>query len=55
MECEKKNNPYSEKLIRAHVKEATLQSEIQAKKMLEKRFQKDMKEMEEESKTVLWN
>ena len=55
MECEKKNNPYSEALIRAQVKEATLQSEIQAKKMLEKRFQKDMKEMEEESKTVLWN
>ena len=55
MECEKKNNPYSEQLIRAQVKEATIQSEIQAKKMLEKRFQKDMQKAEEESKTVLWN
>ena len=55
MECEKKNNPYSEALIRAQVKEATLQSEIQARKLLEKRYQKDMKKAEEESKTVLWN
>ena len=55
IECEKKNNPYSEELIRAQVKEATLQSEEQARKLLEKRYQKDMKKMEEESKTVLWN
>ena len=55
MECEKKNNPYSEALIRAQVKEATLQSEIQARKLLEKRFKKDMQKAEEESKTVLWN
>ena len=55
IECEKKNNPYSEALIRAQVKEATLQSEEQARKLLEKRFRKDMKKAEEESKTVLWN
>ena len=55
MECEKKNNPYSEALIRAQVKEATLQSEIQARKLLEKRYKKDMQKAEEESKTVLWN
>ena len=55
MECEKKNNPYAEALIRAQVKEATLQSEEQARKLLEKRYQKDMKKAEEESKTVLSN
>ena len=55
IECEKKNNPYAEKLIRAHVKEAELESERLAKKMLEKRFKKDMQKAEEESKTVLWN
>jgi len=55
VECEKKNNPYSEALIRAHVKETELESERLAKKMLEKRFQKDMQKAEEESKTVLWN
>jgi len=55
IECEKKYNPYSEALIKAHVKEAELESERLARKMLEKRFQKDMKKAEEESKTVLWN
>ena len=55
IECEKKYNPYSEALIRAHVKEAELESERLARKMLEKRFKKDMKKAEEESKTVLWN
>jgi hypothetical protein len=55
MECEKKNNPYAEKLMRAFVKEQERQSERLAKKMLEKRFKEQMKEMEEESKTVLWN
>jgi len=55
MECEKKNNPYAEALIRAQVKEATLQSEEQARKLLEKRYKKDMQKAEEESKTVLWN
>ena len=55
IECEKKNNPYSEALIRAQVKESELQSEKQARKLLEKRFRKDMQKAEEESKTVLWN
>ena len=55
IECEKKYNPYAEALIRAHVKEAELESERLAKKMLEKRFKKDMQKAEEESKTVLWN
>ena len=55
MECEKKNNPYAEKLMRAFVKEQERQSEIQARKLLEKRFKKDMQKAEEESKTVLWN
>ena len=55
MECEKKNNPYAEKLIEVHRKEAELQSERLAKKMLEKRYKEQIREMEEESKTVLWN
>jgi len=55
MECERKNNPYAEKLIRAFVKEQERQLEISHKKKLEERYQKDMKKMEEESKTVLWN
>ena len=55
MECEKKYNPYSEALIRAHVKEAELESERLAKKMLDKRYKEQIREMEEESKTVLWN
>ena len=55
MECEKKNNPYAEKLMRAFVKEQERQLEISQKKKLEERYKRDMKEMEEESKTVLWN
>ena len=55
MECEKKNNQYAEKLIRAFVKEQERQLEISQKKKLEERYRKDMKNMEEESKTVLWN
>ena len=55
MECEKKDNPYAEKLIEVHRKEAELQSEKLAKKMLDKRFKEQMEEMVEESKTVLWN
>ena len=55
IECEKKNNPYAEKLIAAHVKESEIESERLAKKMLEKRFKKDMQKAVEESKTVLWN
>ena len=55
MECERKYNPYAEKLIEVHRKEAELQSEKLAKKMLDKRFKEQMEEMVEESKTVLWN
>ena len=55
MECERKNNPYAEKLMRAFVKEQERQLEISAKKKLEERYKKDMKKIEEESKTVLWN
>ena len=55
MECERKNNPYAEKLMRAFVKEQERQLEISAKKKLEERYKKDMKRMEEESETVLWN
>ena len=55
IECEKKHNPYTEKLIEVHRKEAELQSEKLAKKMLDKRFKEQMEEMVEESKTVLWN
>jgi hypothetical protein len=55
VECEKKHNPYAEKLIEVHRKEAELQSEKLAKKMLDKRFKEQMEEMVEESKTVLWN
>ena len=55
MECEKKYNPYAEKLMRAFVKEQERQLEISAKKKLEERYKKDMEKMEEESETVLWN
>ena len=55
MECERKNNPYAEKLMRAFVKEQERQLEISQKKKLEERYKRDMKKMEEESKTVLWN
>ncbi len=55
IECERKNNPYAEQLIKAFVKEQARQSEILAKDMLDKKFKKDMKKIEEESKTVLWN
>ena len=55
IECEKKHNPYTEKLIEVHRREEELQSEKLAKKMLDKRFKEQMREMEEESKTVLWN
>ena len=55
MECERKYNPYAEKLMRAFVKEQERQLEISAKKKLEERYKKDMKRMEEESETVLWN
>ena len=55
MECERKNNPYAEKLLRAFVKEQERQLEISQKKKLEERYKRDMKKMEEESKTVLWN
>ena len=55
IECEKKNNPYAEKLIAAQIKESELQSERLAKKMMEKRFRKDMQKAVAESETVLWN
>jgi len=55
VECEKKNNPYAENLIRARIREEEEESERLARKMLEKRHMKQMKQMEEESKTVLWN
>ena len=55
MECERKDNPYAEKLMRAFVKEQERQLEISQKKKLEERYKRDMKNMEEESKTVLWN
>jgi hypothetical protein len=55
MECERKYNPYAEKLMRAFVKEQERQLEISQKKKLEERYKKDMEKMEEESETVLWN
>ena len=55
VECERKYNPYTEKLIEVHRKEEELQSERLAKKMLDKRYKEQIREMEEESKTVLWN
>ena len=55
VECEKKNNPYAEILMRAFVKEQERQLEISQKKKLEERYKKDMEKMEEESETVLWN
>ena len=55
VECERKHNPYAEKLLRAFVKEQERQLEISQKKKLEERYKRDMKNMEEESKTVLWN
>jgi len=55
VECERIHNPYVDKLIGAHTREAEEQSEKLARKMMEKLHMKQMKAMEEESKTVLWN
>ena len=55
VECEKKHNPYTQKLTEAFVKEQERQSEKLARDMLDKKFKKDMEKVEEESKTVLWN
>ena len=55
VECEKKHNPYAQKLTEVFLKEQELQSEKLARDMLDKKFKKDMKKIEEESKTVLWN
>ncbi len=55
VECEKKHNPYAQKLTEVFLKEQELQSEKLARDMLDKKFKKDMEKVEEESKTVLWN
>ncbi len=55
IDCERKYNPYAQKLMEAVMKEQEQQSIKLAKEMLEKRYKNDMQKATEESKTVLWN
>ena len=55
IECERKQNIYAEQLTEAFLKYESERSEKRARELLDKRYEKDMKKMEEESKKVLWN
>ena len=55
IEIERENNSYSEKLTKIHLEHIEEYSTKLAQKLLEKKFKKQMEELEEESKTVLWN
>ena len=55
IDLEREDGLYSEKLTQVHLKYMAEFSEKIAKKLLDKKFKKQMKELEEESKTVLWN
>ena len=50
-----RSKPYSEKLEQIHLKYTTDLSEKLARKLLEKRYQRDMKRETEKSEKVLWN
>ena len=55
IEVERENNIYSEKLTQVHLKYMEEFSTKLAQELLDKKFKKQMEELEEESKTVLWN
>ena len=55
IELERENNIYAEKLTQVHLKYMEEFSTKLAQKLLDKKFKKQMEELEEESKTVLWN
>ena len=55
IEVERENNIYAEKLTQVHLKYMEEFSTKLAQELLDKKFKKQMKELEEESKTVLWN
>ena len=55
IELERKDGSYSEKLTQIHLEHIEEYSTKLAQKLLEKKFKKQMEELEEESETVLWN
>ena len=55
IEVERENNIYSEKLTQVHLKYMEEFSTKLAQELLDKKFKKQMEELEEESETVLWN
>ncbi|SVC10232.1 uncharacterized protein METZ01_LOCUS263086 [marine metagenome] len=55
IELEREDGLYSEKLVQVHLKYMEEFSEKIAQELLDKKFKKQMEELEEESKTVLWN
>ena len=55
IELEREEGSLSEKLTKIHLDHIEAYSVKLAKELLEKKFKKQMEELEEESKTVLWN
>ena len=55
IELERQDGLYSEKLTKIHLDHIEAYSVKLAQELLEKKFKKKMKELEEESEEVLWN
>ena len=55
IELEREEGSLSEKLTQIHLEHIEAYSVKLAQELLEKKFKKKMKELEEESETVLWN
>ena len=55
IELERQDGLYSEKLTKIHLDHIEAYSIKLAQELLEKKFKKKMKELEEESEEVLWN
>ena len=55
IELERQDGSYSEKLTKIHLDHIEAYSIKLAQELLEKKFKKKMKELEEESEEVLWN
>ena len=55
IELEREEGSLSEKLTQIHLEHIEAYSVKLAQELLEKKFNKKMKELEEESETVLWN
>ena len=55
IELEREEGSLSEKLTQIHLEHIEAYSVKLARELLEKKFKKKMKELEEESETVLWN